>query len=161
MVQVTTYTLLAKLLSYLCTSSIPYLFLASLNTQDSVLRTSRQSFWHQDYTPHPHGTESKVNMPFIYWARLLQTVLYQTQQTSIIWQHGRTCLSAQPLLDINGFFFVVHMPATASQRTSRRLSCLQGDILFDQKYRASTFYDTNSIGNANTKRIRAQVSQII
>lgn len=62
MVQFTTYTLLGKLLFYLCTRSIFYLFfLASLHTQDGVLRTSRQSFWHQDHTPHPHGTGQGQN----------------------------------------------------------------------------------------------------
>lgn len=86
-----------------------YLFLASLNTQESVLRTSRQSFWYQDYILMALG---KVNTPFIPWARLLQTVPYQT---STKWQ--QTCVSVQLLLDRNVFFFVVQMPATASQTT--------------------------------------------
>lgn len=110
-VQFITHTLLAKLLFYLCTRSIPYLFLASLNTQGSVLRTSRQSFWYQDYILMALG---KVNIPSIHWARLLQTVLYQTSPK---WQHGVTCVSVQLLLDRNVFFFVVQMPATASQTT--------------------------------------------
>lgn len=115
------YGFLAKFSFYLCTRSVPYsFFLASLNTQGSVPRTSRQSFWHQSHAPYPCGTEQGEPLmcplstgPGYY--RQSSTNTGNKHYTAAWGNTSDPHSSSQSQLV---FFHIVHVPAAALSETS-------------------------------------------